>query len=38
MGLPPTFLDAPTIVELAKQDKLDTVLKALPTLKAELTY
>jgi phosphoenolpyruvate carboxylase len=38
MGLPPTLIDAPTIVELAKQDKLDAVLKALPTLKAELTY
>jgi phosphoenolpyruvate carboxylase len=38
MGLPPTLLDAPTIVELAKRDKLDVLLKAMPTLKAELTY
>jgi len=38
MGLPPTLLDAPTIVELAKVDKLDIVLKALPTLRAELEF
>jgi len=38
MGLPPIFLDAETLVELARQDKLDAVLKALPSLKHEWTY
>ncbi|ABL87432.1 Phosphoenolpyruvate carboxylase [Pyrobaculum islandicum DSM 4184] len=38
MGLPPTFLDAPTVVELAKSDKLDLVLKALPSLRREWEY
>ncbi|ACB39366.1 phosphoenolpyruvate carboxylase [Pyrobaculum neutrophilum] len=38
MGLPPIFLDAPTVVELAKSDQLDVVLRALPTLKREWEY
>jgi phosphoenolpyruvate carboxylase len=38
MGLPPTFLDAPYIIKLAKEDKLDTILKVLPALRAEWEY
>ncbi|KUO88780.1 MAG: phosphoenolpyruvate carboxylase [Thermoproteus sp. JCHS_4] len=38
MGAPPIFLDAPYVVKLAREDKLDEVLKALPTLKKEWEY
>jgi len=38
MGLPPTFLDAPYIIKLAREDKLDTILKVLPALRAEWEY
>ncbi|MEZ0248697.1 MAG: phosphoenolpyruvate carboxylase [Thermoproteus sp.] len=38
MGLPPTLLDAPYLLELAKSDKLDVVLKILPTYERELEY
>ncbi|MEZ0318550.1 MAG: phosphoenolpyruvate carboxylase [Pyrobaculum sp.] len=38
MGFPPTLLDAPYVVELAKSDKLDEVFKVLPTYKKELEY
>ncbi len=38
MGVPPTFLDAETIVELARQDKLNAVLKVLPSLRNEWSY
>ncbi|AEA12427.1 Phosphoenolpyruvate carboxylase [Thermoproteus uzoniensis 768-20] len=38
MGLPPIYLDAPYVVRLAKEDKLDEVLKALPTLRKEWEY
>jgi len=37
-GLPPTLLDAPYLLELAKSDKLDLVLKTLPTYLKELEY
>ena len=37
-GLPPTLLDAPYLLELAKSDKLDLVLKVLPTYLKELEY
>jgi len=37
-GLPPTLLDAPYLLELAKGDKLDLVLKALPAYLKELEY
>ncbi|CCC81750.1 phosphoenolpyruvate carboxylase [Thermoproteus tenax] len=38
MGLPPIFLDSPFIVKLAKEDRLDGLLKSLPTLKKEWEY
>ncbi len=38
MGLPPIFLDAPFIVKLAKEDRLDDLLKALPALKSEWEF
>ncbi len=38
LGLPPTLLDAPYVVELAKSGMLDTVLKVLPTYLKELEY
>jgi len=38
MGLPPIFLDAPYILELAREDKLDEVMKILPTLEREWEY
>jgi len=37
-GLPPTLLDAPYLLELAKSDKLDLVLKILPAYLKELEY
>jgi len=38
LGLPPTLLDAPLILELYKQDELDDLLKLLPALRRELEY
>ncbi|MCY0890581.1 MAG: phosphoenolpyruvate carboxylase [Pyrobaculum arsenaticum] len=38
MGFPPTLIDAPLLLELAKSDKLDAVFKLLPTYKMELEY
>ncbi len=38
MGFPPTLVDAPYLLELAKADKLDSVLKYLPTYRRELEY
>lgn len=38
MGFPPTLADAPYLLELAKADKLDLVLKHLPTYRRELEY
>jgi phosphoenolpyruvate carboxylase len=38
MGLPPILLDAPTVVELARGDKLDLLLKALPAYRKEVQY
>ncbi|MEM0483386.1 MAG: phosphoenolpyruvate carboxylase [Pyrobaculum sp.] len=38
LGLPPIYLDAPFIVKLAREDKLDRLLKALPTLRKEWEY
>lgn len=38
MGVPPTLLDAPYVVELAKSDRLDKVLKILPTYIKDLEY
>lgn len=38
IGLPPTLLDSPYIVKLAKKDLLDDLLKALPQLVREWSY
>ncbi|MEM1532625.1 MAG: phosphoenolpyruvate carboxylase [Desulfurococcaceae archaeon] len=38
IGLPPTLLDSPYIVKLAKKDLLDDLLKALPQLVHEWSY
>ncbi|MCU7786741.1 phosphoenolpyruvate carboxylase [Pyrobaculum sp. 3827-6] len=38
MGLPPILLDAPTVVELARGDKLDLLLRALPAYRKEVQY
>ncbi len=38
MGLPPTLLDAPFILESAKNDGLDLILKLLPMYRKELEY
>lgn len=38
LGLPPIYLDAPLVVKLAKEDKLDHLLKILPTLRKEWEY
>ncbi len=38
IGLPPTLLDSPYIVKLAKKDLLDDLLKALPQLVQEWIY
>ena len=38
MGFPPTLIDAPYLLELAKSDRLDSVLKYLPTYRRELEY
>jgi phosphoenolpyruvate carboxylase len=36
LGLPPTFLDAPFLLEARRRGELDALLKALPALEAEL--
>lgn len=38
MGFPPTLIDAPFFLELAKSDRLDGVLRLLPTYRRELEY
>ena len=38
MGFPPTLIDAPFFLELAKSDRLDAVLRLLPTYRRELEY
>jgi len=38
LGLPPTFLDAPYILQLAREDRLDHLLRLLPNLVEEWSY
>ncbi|MEM1572308.1 MAG: phosphoenolpyruvate carboxylase [Pyrobaculum sp.] len=38
MGFPPTLIDAPFLLELAKSGRLDAVFKLLPTYRRELEY
>ncbi|MFN3805041.1 MAG: phosphoenolpyruvate carboxylase [Pyrobaculum sp.] len=38
VGVPPTLLDAPYVIELARSGRLDKVLKILPTYIKELEY
>jgi len=38
LGLPPTFLDAPYLLQLAREDRLDHLLQLLPNLREEWSY
>lgn len=38
LGLPPTFLDAPYLLKLAREDRLDYLLHLLPNLREEWSY
>ncbi len=38
MGLPPTFLDAPYLLKLGREDGLDHLLHLLPNLREEWSY